>query len=209
MKKDPKNLVRDGYDRIAKQYEEFRGPFSEYEELAKFMSYITPGGHVLDAGCGTGIIARILVDIGCQVTGIDISQSMIDLAKGLVPEASFEVGDMAALEYDDDTFDGIVSTYVVFHVPRTDHLPLFIGFRRLLKKGGPLLFSIGVHPEGTDGVWVWDELQAVPMYRSYHGPEKTIELLKTASFEITYTQIVETQTETETERHFWILARAN
>ena len=208
MKQDPKDLVRDSYDRIAARYEKFRGPFSEGDELAEFIRQTMPGGHVLDAGCGTGIVARFLVDCGFQVTGIDISQSMIEIATQGVPEADFYVGDMGALDFDDGSFDGILSTYAVFHVPRDNHLQLFNGFHRLLKNDGALLFSIGVRPEGTDGIWVWDELDAVQMYWSYYGPEKTIRLLKTAGFEITSSKEVETQTETEIERHFWILAKA-
>ncbi|MHA1905361.1 MAG: hypothetical protein ACXADL_15760 [Candidatus Thorarchaeota archaeon] len=68
------------------------------------------------------------------------------------------------------------------------------------------MFSVGVRPEDSDGVW--DEFQSVPMYWSYHGPEKSIELLKSTNFEIIFARIVETQTKTETETHFWILARA-
>jgi ubiquinone/menaquinone biosynthesis C-methylase UbiE len=156
MKKDSKDIVREGYDRIAEQYDDdiSRSHFSEETELDEFMSLVKPGGHVLDAGCGSGRrVAQVLVDNGFQVTGIDISQKMIDLAKHLLPEATFEVGDMTALKFEDDSFDGIVSTYAIFHVPRTEHLNLFLDFHRFLKKGGVLLFSIGVRPEGTDGVW--------------------------------------------------------
>ncbi|MGD9381654.1 MAG: hypothetical protein PVI03_04345, partial [Candidatus Thorarchaeota archaeon] len=96
----------------------------------------------------------------------------------------------------------------VFHIPRTEHSRLFLDFHRILRKEGSLLFSIGVHPEGTDGVWIWDDLQSVPMYWSYHGPEKSIELLESADFEINFARAVEIRTETETETHFWILARA-
>jgi hypothetical protein len=46
------------------------------------------------------------------------------------------------------------------------------------------------------------------MYWSYHGPEKSIELLESADFEINFARAVEIRTETETETHFWILARA-
>ncbi len=210
MKKDPKDIVRDGYDRIAEQYDndKYRSHFSDEAELDEFMSLVKPGGHVLDAGCGSGRrVARVLVDNGFQVTGIDISQKMIDLAKHLGPEATFEVGDMTALNFEDDSFDGIVSTYAVFHVPRTKHFSLFLDFHRILRKGGALLFSVGVRSEGTDGVWEWDEFQSVPMYWSYHGPEKSIELLKSADFEIIFARNVETQIQTETETHFWILAR--
>jgi ubiquinone/menaquinone biosynthesis C-methylase UbiE len=173
------------------------------------MSLVKPGGHVLDAVCGTGKPRdRALVDSGFQVTGIDISQKMLELAKHRVPEATLEIGDMEALEFEAGSFDGIVSAYAVFHVPRTKHFNLFLDFRRVLKKGGFLLFSIGVHPEGTDGVWEWDEFQSVLMYWSYNGPESSIELLKSAGFEIISSRSIDTQIGPETETHFWILARA-
>jgi len=141
MKKDPTDIVREGYDRIAEQYDDdiYRSHFSDDAELDGFMSLVKPGGHVLDAGCGSGRrVARVLVDNGFQVTGIDISQKMIDLAK---------------LKFEEDSFDGIVSTYAVFHVPRTKHFSLFQDFHCLLKKGGALLFSVGSRVDGTDGTW--------------------------------------------------------
>jgi ubiquinone/menaquinone biosynthesis C-methylase UbiE len=133
---------------------------------------------------------------------------MLDLAKQRVPQATLEIGDMTALHYEDALFDGVISTYAVFHVPRTEHSALFRDFHRILKNGGALLFSVGARPEASDGVWEWDEFQSVPMYWSSNGPEKTVELVKSAEFEIIFARSVETQTPTETEKHFWILARA-
>ena len=208
MKKDSKDIVREGYDKIAEQFDEYRAPFSDKAELDEFMSSVKPGGHVLDVGCGTGVVTRYLVDNGYQVTGIDISHKMLELARQRVPEATFEVGDMTALDFVDYSFDGILSTYAVFHVPRTEHLALFQGFHRILKKGCALLFSVGARPEPFDGVWEWDELQSVPMYWSCSGTEKTVELVKSADFEIIFAKSVETQTPTEIQNHFWILARA-
>jgi SAM-dependent methyltransferase len=46
---------------------------------------------VVDLGCGSGIWARRLVDAGYQVIGIDISAAMIEMARALVPEATFHV----------------------------------------------------------------------------------------------------------------------
>ena len=210
MKRDPKDIVREGYDKIGNQYDEYRTHFSDEAELEEFMSLVKPGGHVLDVGCGPGIpVTRALVDSGFQVTGIDISQKMLDLAKHNVPEATFELGEMSALEFDDDSIDGIVSAYAVFHVPRTKHFSLFLDFHRILRKGGALLFSLGSRG-GSDGVWDWDDggWDVVPMYWSQYDPEKSIELLESADFEILFARNVETQTETETEIHLWILARA-
>ncbi|MHA2142939.1 MAG: class I SAM-dependent methyltransferase [Candidatus Thorarchaeota archaeon] len=205
MKKDPKDLVREGYDKIASQYDEYRDPFNNETELNELMSLVEPGGHILDAGCGSGVVARALVDNGFQVTGIDISKRMLELAQQRVPKATFEVGDMTELQFEDDSLDGIVSTYAVFHIPRTKHLSLFQDFHRILKKGGALLFSIGSKEiDATDGVWEWEEFQSVPMFWSYHPPSKTVELLKSADFQIVFSRNVEQAGET----HFWILARA-
>ena len=37
-----------------------------------------------------------------------------------------------------------------------------------------MLFSIGTQKEGTDGIWIWDELQSVPIYWSYHVQRKLL-----------------------------------
>lgn len=57
-------------------------------------------------------------------------------------------------------------------------------------------------------MWDLEVGDVVPMYWSYYGPEKTVELLKSTGFEIIFARRVEIQTETEIETHYWILARA-
>jgi ubiquinone/menaquinone biosynthesis C-methylase UbiE len=206
MDRDTKDVVKEGYDKIASQYDEYRNLFNNESELNEFMSLVKPGGLILDAGCGSGVVARALVEEGFQVTGIDFSQKMIDIAQQRVPEAKFILGDMTTLEFDSNTFDGVVSTYAVFHVPRTKHFNLFQDFHRFLKKEGVFLFSIGSKEiDATDGIWQWDDFQFnVPMFWSYHPPSKTVELLKSADFQIVFARNVEQAGET----HFWILAKA-
>lgn len=48
------------------------------------------GGLVVDLGCGTGIWARALIDAGYDVLGIDVSASMINLARKRSPEARYQ-----------------------------------------------------------------------------------------------------------------------
>ena len=48
-------------------------------------------GLVVDAGCGSGVWARILTDAGYSVLGIDISAAMIELARKQAPAAQFQV----------------------------------------------------------------------------------------------------------------------
>jgi SAM-dependent methyltransferase len=49
------------------------------------------GGLVVDLGCGSGIWARALADLGYEVVGVDISPAMIELARQQVPEAQFHI----------------------------------------------------------------------------------------------------------------------
>lgn len=49
-------------------------------------------GTITDVGCGSGITARALVDRGYVVVGVDLSESLIEIARTRVPEATFGVG---------------------------------------------------------------------------------------------------------------------
>ncbi len=55
-------------------------------------------GRVVDLGCGSGILARELVDAGYGVVGIDISEAMIEISRRKVPEAEFRVGSLFEAE---------------------------------------------------------------------------------------------------------------
>jgi SAM-dependent methyltransferase len=55
-------------------------------------------GTVLDFGCGSGITARHLADRGYSVTGIDLSESLIEIARKRVPEATFQVGSFVEMD---------------------------------------------------------------------------------------------------------------
>jgi len=55
-------------------------------------------GLVVDLGCGSGLLARGLVDADYRVLGIDISEAMIELSRKKVPEAEFRVGSLFEVE---------------------------------------------------------------------------------------------------------------
>ena len=63
---------------------------------------------VLDVGCGTGIILACLAGKKLKMTGIDIQEDLIELAKENVPEAEFILGDIAKIKLD-KTFDLVIT----------------------------------------------------------------------------------------------------
>ena len=104
------------------------------------------GRRVLDAGCGPGIYAEILIDRGASVLGIDASPNMIELArKRLGNRAEFRLADLSkSFDFlDDGSFDIVLSPLVIDYVEDWD--VLFREFHRVLRPGGHFVFSIH-HP---------------------------------------------------------------
>ena len=103
----------------------------------------------LDAGCGTGVLARALSSRGCRVTGVDGSRQMIDAARNSTPhrggpvenEPVFELVDtVERLHFPRSSFDGIVCSSVLEYLE--DPVRTIGEFHRVLKPGGLLLASV-------------------------------------------------------------------
>ncbi len=104
------------------------------------------GEHVLDVGCGTGslaLLARQQVGPNGRVAGIDGSPEMIARARRkaakVKAEVSFEVAPAQALPFDDGSFDVVLSTLMLHHLPRPSREQLGREIRRVLKPGGRVL----------------------------------------------------------------------
>jgi ubiquinone/menaquinone biosynthesis C-methylase UbiE len=104
------------------------------------------GKHLLDAGCGEGYLSRYYASKGAIVTGVDFSEKMIEIAKEKSGDSpvKFQVGNLCDLkEFSDSDFDMILCNLVLLNVScLTESM---VGFSRILKQGGILVFSI-VHP---------------------------------------------------------------
>ncbi|MEU3145463.1 MULTISPECIES: class I SAM-dependent methyltransferase [unclassified Streptomyces] len=99
------------------------------------------GGRVADLGCGPGWVTAHLASCGLDVFGLDLSESMLRVARRENPGLRFEQGSMLDPGIPDGTLDGVVSWYSSIHVPQDDLPALFAGFRRLLVPGGHLLLA--------------------------------------------------------------------
>jgi SAM-dependent methyltransferase len=108
------------------------------------------GKRVLDAGCGTGYLTRQLHDRGARVTGVDLAERMVAIARADHPGLDFRVDsctDLATLA--DGQFDLVVANYVLMDTPDLD--AAIRAFARVLKPGGAavLVFSHPCFPQGA------------------------------------------------------------
>lgn len=101
----------------------------------------------LDFGCGVGRLSRALASHFEQVTGVDISETMIDRARELnaaIPNVEFRGNDRADLStFSDAAFDLVASDIVLQHLPDRATVESYLAeFVRVLKPDGLLVFQL-------------------------------------------------------------------
>lgn len=102
------------------------------------LAYVTVSSQVLDLGCGSGPVLSKLVDspLNLNLTGIDYSQDMLDLAAKNLPEnrVTLRQGDCEHLVFDDDSFDCVICLGVISYAESIEKA--FSEIQRILKPGG-------------------------------------------------------------------------
>lgn len=96
------------------------------------------GDRVLDLGCAAGAVTHFLSTFGCDVVGVDAEPLGIEKARSLFPELRFEVADVAALPFADESFDKAVAADLVEHLDDETFASMLAEARRVLVPGGTL-----------------------------------------------------------------------
>lgn len=139
----------------AQGYEDLFVPaiFSQWPSKIIAAAELNEDAHLLEVGCGTGVLAREAIQqvgVNGSVTGLDLSESMLGVARNLCPDADFHQGNAMNLPFEDNSFDVAVASFVLMFVP--DQALAVKEMWRVLKPGGRLIIS------------VWESLDENPAY---------------------------------------------
>jgi SAM-dependent methyltransferase len=200
-----KRTVEAGYDALAVTFGEW-GARVEGDPWARFLDELADrlptGALVLDLGCGNGTKIARLAD-RFEVTGVDISERQVRLARATVPTASFVQADFTELDAPAGSFDAVTALYSIVHVPREEHPALLGRIRGWLKPGVLFLASLS-HVGGPDRV---DEWLGVEMFFSGFDADTNRRLLRDAGFELLADEVVWMREPELDVAFLWVLGR--
>ena len=174
-----KALVRSGYNSCAAAYHQARSAEAT-SELDFLLNRLVNGASVLDIGCGAGVPVALALSERFEVTGVDISDSMIELARANVPAGRFIRADVMTVAFKPSTFDAVTAFYSIFHLPRSEHQALFHRIHEWLGVGGYLLCLLPRYDEET----YLDEFFGSIMYWSSYALEDYERQLTEVGFDI-------------------------
>lgn len=137
------DLWADGYDRsVGLSDEDNTYPFAGYKKvLARIYEGIRTGRgrRVLDIGFGTGVLTCRLYENGYDITGVDFSQRMIEIAREKMPSARLLQHDFSSglpAELEDSRFDHIICTYAIHHLEDPSKITFLKELQAHLNPGG-------------------------------------------------------------------------
>jgi SAM-dependent methyltransferase len=203
---DPEEIVREGFDALGEHYlawELEREEDSRLPYLERFASELPDGARVLDLGCGPGVPATKYLAQRFDVTGLDVSEVQLALARRHVPGARFIRGDLAKVSFADGAFDGVAALFAIAHSPRAGHGALFRRIAGWLTPGGVFLASMRAH-EREDLVHNWG---GVRMYSSNYDADTTRRLLRDAGFELVLDELAVLQEIPDNPLYLWVMGK--
>jgi phosphatidylethanolamine/phosphatidyl-N-methylethanolamine N-methyltransferase len=137
------DFVEGVYEKLASVYDLIFGPTLHPGRVQAIQRMgITRSDRILEVGVGTGINAS-LYPRDCSVTGIDLSQSMLEKARDRIARKDIRnvrllEMDAADLKFADETFDIVYAPYLISVVP--DPVAVVREMRRVCRTGGRIIF---------------------------------------------------------------------
>jgi len=134
MAKDPYRLSSKYYDRL------LEGMNKALKLVGIRMFRPKKGMRILDVGCGTGSQLELYLRYQCDLSGVDRSPSMLEMARQrLGNNAQLELGDASHLPYEDRKFDLVIVMLTLHEMPPTTRPRVMEEIKRVVKDDGHIL----------------------------------------------------------------------
>lgn len=188
MKDERKQKIREAYNKAAETYAEtlfwelVDKPL-ERKILDLFYERVCNRGHVLEIGCGPGEISAYLRLKGLeQITGLDISPKMVELARKRCPMILFETADVFDLPYGAGTIAGVAAPYLIVNFNEEETTEALGEIHRVLTPGGILHLSFHCGDTAYDAENFFAPENTLEFI--LHDPERIAEIIRTTGFDI-------------------------
>lgn len=140
-----KQFERQGFSRIAQGYDRAIAKVTAQIDEALLDAVGTGRGtQLLDIACGPGWLSAAAVRRQAKVTGLDLAENMVTIARSRCPEAEFYNGDAENLPFEDGQFEAVVCNFGLLHFPNPEQA-VAEAFR-VLKSGGRYAFTCWTPP---------------------------------------------------------------
>lgn len=105
----------------------------------------TNGAKILDLGCGTGLELEhyFKLNPSAQITGIDLTESMLNALRNKFPEKDLTLicGSYFDVPFEENSFDAAVSVESLHHFTKEEKIPLYAKLCKALKNGGYFILT--------------------------------------------------------------------
>ena len=146
------------YRNRAKEYEqiyEWRDHHrqEEQDQMEQTLKQFFTGVNLLDVGCGTGYWTQRISETARSIVGIDINQTVLDIAasKTYGCPTEFKVMDAYRLDFPENSFDGALASFWLSHIPREDIDSWLRQMHRVMKPGSRIMVVDNSFIEGIGG----------------------------------------------------------
>lgn len=146
------NKIKKAYDIVANEYTEtFSNEHAkktlDQEILNKFSLKVANKKPVWDLGCGPGQTTKYLHRLGISISGLDLSEKILEQARINHPELHFQQGNILKLDFNSSSIPGIVAFYSIVHFTKEQVNKALHEFFRVLQPEGVLLFTYHIGNE--------------------------------------------------------------
>lgn len=150
------SLVQKAFKTLAPVYDIVALPLLRLRDTVVDFTGARNGSAILDVATGTGTQALAFASHGYAVTGIDLSEAMLQIAqkKNRYGNAKFEVGDATRLRFETNRFDVVCVSFALHDMPLTIREQALKEMVRAARLGGTIVIVDYALPENGLGRWL-------------------------------------------------------